>query len=417
MTKVWLNLSGTTAQSFSIGGTAGPTIRQGVSMPDDGDGNDGDIYTQYGASPNLYQKVGGTWISIVPSDFVRQELPIGSWTTVSTLSTYIGVINGDFEAAFMSRFGDAVLANWDASVYASLTLTSAAVDAWADQVAGYSLSQSNSAMKPAYNATGLNGMPAITSAGDDRILSANAFQPPPGCFVFVVAQRGTQTAGTSPIKALVSCSPTSGDDMGIFVWRPATDVAQIRVTGGMLCSGYTDGVYNNSFSSGTIAVLRSKWTTTTANNEMSTNGGTFTYASTGTPLNNEAAFRVFGGSTSVADNFFSGAISQIVVVDPTLLPDSGSAEEISDIESALAWKWGIQSAFPSDHIAKNTEVELPAVSEGKQYVFKDETGLAENYPIHIQASNTDVYVITAGYGSVSLVYTGGEWQVIREVIP
>lgn len=72
-----------------------------------------------------------------------------------------------------SDLGADLLGYWDAEVFASLTLAGSLVNAWADQVGGYSLAQTIGSLKPIYSATSLNGRPGVTFDGtDDYLLSA-----------------------------------------------------------------------------------------------------------------------------------------------------------------------------------------------------------------------------------------------------
>jgi hypothetical protein len=68
---------------------------------------------------------------------------------------------------------------WDASRSDLVTQSGGLVSAWADSVAGFSLTQATGATKPTYNATGFNGGPVLTFDGvDDCVLSAG-FGPLP----------------------------------------------------------------------------------------------------------------------------------------------------------------------------------------------------------------------------------------------
>lgn len=54
------------------------------------------------------------------------------------------------------------IADWDASIFASLTFNGSNISAWADQSAtGKNLSQGTASKQPLYSATGLNGHPAL----------------------------------------------------------------------------------------------------------------------------------------------------------------------------------------------------------------------------------------------------------------
>lgn len=64
---------------------------------------------------------------------------------------------------------------WDATNFASLTIVSGAVSAWADLKAGISLTQATAGSRPAYDAVGMGGQPCLTFDGtDDRLFSTGA---------------------------------------------------------------------------------------------------------------------------------------------------------------------------------------------------------------------------------------------------
>lgn len=93
MTKVWLNLSGTTAETFSLGKN-GVTVHHGTDTPINAVGEDGDLYIQTGSSPGFFQRSEGIWKSLVPSSFRRQQVPSGSTGTVSSSTTYVAIVFG-----------------------------------------------------------------------------------------------------------------------------------------------------------------------------------------------------------------------------------------------------------------------------------------------------------------------------------
>lgn len=89
---------------------------------------------------------------------------------------------------------------WDATNFASLTIASGAVSAWADLVAGVSVTQGTAASRPAYDAVGMNGQPCLTFDGtDDRLFSTGA--------------AGTYPIGATPGEiwaVLINDAPASG---------------------------------------------------------------------------------------------------------------------------------------------------------------------------------------------------------------
>lgn len=87
---VWNNLGGTTAPNFTIGKN-GATLHQGTTAPSNATGKDGDIYVRTGASPGLFQKRSGAWVSVSEDTFSRQAIINGATGTINDLATYVGV--------------------------------------------------------------------------------------------------------------------------------------------------------------------------------------------------------------------------------------------------------------------------------------------------------------------------------------
>lgn len=81
--------------------------------------------------------------------------------------------------------GAGLLAFWDAEDPASLELSGASVTNWTDRRSGYVVTQATAANKPSYDATALNGRPAVFGdAVDDRL----ALVPVPAALIGVAIE-------------------------------------------------------------------------------------------------------------------------------------------------------------------------------------------------------------------------------------
>jgi hypothetical protein len=89
------NIAGTIKSAFRIG-LNGPSVRQGTVAPNvvPTDGNDGDVYIQYGATSKFWQRRGGVWINIGSDAFSRTPVATGSYSVLAS-DHYLGVnVNG-----------------------------------------------------------------------------------------------------------------------------------------------------------------------------------------------------------------------------------------------------------------------------------------------------------------------------------
>lgn len=92
MPLVKINAAGTTSSTFRIG-KSGPTIFQGASTPSNTDGANGDLYIRTGSAARIFQKRSGTWSVPEPTAFSREEVVAGQTVSISSLTTYVAIIN------------------------------------------------------------------------------------------------------------------------------------------------------------------------------------------------------------------------------------------------------------------------------------------------------------------------------------
>lgn len=99
-----------------------------------------------------------------------------------------------------SDLGASLLAAWDAG--SGVTQSGGLVSSWASSVGGYALAQATGSLKPAYNATGVNGRPSIDFDGVDDFLNYEACPFPVSaatCELWMLARNdaGDATARTA----------------------------------------------------------------------------------------------------------------------------------------------------------------------------------------------------------------------------
>lgn len=170
----------------------------------------------------------------------------------------------------------------DAEKASSLSIVSGAVQTWVDTVAGASFTQATATARPAYNATGLNNRPCVTSDGVDDYLRAPTHPYPSGatpCEIWILANylgadtgsggkyfwveggtantsrqiartnvsnqnrfRGTAGNGTATVNA----TTPAGSITGIHVLRVIFEATQVsvQVDGGAITTAALGGTMN-----------------------------------------------------------------------------------------------------------------------------------------------------------------------------
>lgn len=221
---------------------------------------------------------------------------------------------------------------WDAADGATLTIVSGKISAWADKSGnGYTASQGTAGNRPAYDATGINGQPAILYTANPQTLTASTLSAAANVSTHYAAVRIDSVAAYRPI---------------LYSDAAAGYALRFTSTNGYLvlesAAAHTIGTATSS-NLGTlpyVAVVGCVYDQPSGAFSLYVNGtltgsGTDTYG--------------FAGSTGVEIGWdgggsFNGEIGEIVRCDSTL----GTTDR-QKLEGYLAWKWGAQATLPGGH--------------------------------------------------------------------
>jgi hypothetical protein len=210
--------------------------------------------------------------------------------------------------------GASLLGFWDAERAGTITQIGGAVSAWADVVAGYTVTQAGASAKPVLSATGFNGRPVITFDGVDDFLEMAAVPFPTGaapCEIWILVD---QISPTSDAINKVAFS-YGGDTTSVerIVGRLATG----GVNRGYMVSG-TGGAAPSATASGTVPfdgrhVVRGVVTATDFSALIDNTSAVTvaTVSSTGT-----SRVRIGANSLVTAASFFKGGVNSVLVTAP-----------------------------------------------------------------------------------------------------
>ncbi|SES23382.1 hypothetical protein, partial [Sphingobium sp. YR768] len=265
------------------------------------------------------------------------------------------VFQAEYDATWTpERLGTAVVGWFDAASTVSLTLSDSKVSAWRNRgVAAVSLVQATAAKRPTYSATGWDGTrPCLSSNGapDGPILVATTDAMKGVRWIFVVAERATQdeTNLSATVRGIASTADASGNRIYLAVSTSGADAAQTAVR------LYSSGTGGSSVSATPWAIGSKALVFGGAGSTVSIglNGGTPSGAGTLGTTSVSVGFALFGLSEAGGGNVvarFAGKIAEVLVIDPTLLPNGGSTFDRQKIEGYLAHKWGIQNSLAAGH--------------------------------------------------------------------
>lgn len=103
---IYGNLRGTFSPKFKIG-KSGPTIWQDILPPDNGIGQDGDLFVVQDSSAQLYSKVSGNWFRIESENYGHLATTYrGVALTVATADTVIAVLRNPYTADSNTTLAD-----------------------------------------------------------------------------------------------------------------------------------------------------------------------------------------------------------------------------------------------------------------------------------------------------------------------
>lgn len=214
-----------------------------------------------------------------------------------------------------SALGSSLIDMWDAEKPATLTLSGAAVSAWASAKNGYSAAQAVSASKPIYSATGFNGRANVDFDGaDDSLTYSGVGVLPVGaspCEIWALVDQQALAADTSP-----RCIIGYGGDVAGISRRLVRAVvgginrAQMVVgNGGINTVTITD---TDTDLSGNH-VIRAQFGATTAS--LSVDGGAPTTAPA-IPNTSDVRTRIGAINFNTAQSFWNGGIPFVAITTP-----------------------------------------------------------------------------------------------------
>ncbi|SES23333.1 hypothetical protein, partial [Sphingobium sp. YR768] len=265
------------------------------------------------------------------------------------------VFQAEYDATWTpERLGAAVVGWFDAASTISLTLVDNKVAAWKNRgVAALSIGQVTAAKRPAYNSAGWDATrPCLSSGGgnDGPILTGPISTLSGNRWLFIVAERAVQDATntSTALRALVSTGDAAGNRVYPSVLLPSSDAAQTGFR--VQASGTGGGAAQVApWAIDTKAVLFSSiGATMGAGINGATPSGTAALGS-GSPVTEFGIFGLVGSATTDKASRLAGKISEVLVIDPTLLPNGGSTFDRQKIEGYLAHKWGIQNSLAAGH--------------------------------------------------------------------
>jgi len=228
-----------------------------------------------------------------------------------SLGLRLGLNKGAKAAAWTPLdLGGSLYDMWDAERAAQLTLSGAAVTAWASAKNGYSAAQGVGASRPAYSATSFNGRPGVTFDGsDDELTFAGVGVFPTGATPSEIWALVDQTALPADTSNRMTASYGAGSTLRRALSRTVvTGVNRGRADAGngTVSVTATDSLVDLSGRH----VLRGVVTATDVSAAI--DGATATTAAA-VPATDVTRVRLGANSSTTAANFFQGVISLIAV--------------------------------------------------------------------------------------------------------
>jgi hypothetical protein len=238
---------------------------------------------------------------------------------------------------------------WDAQDSSTVTLSGPSnVSSWADKSG-----QSNIAATGAASPTYITGS-GILFNGTSQYLTTAYTANPSAESLFIVA---TWT-GTSPLSyELIGASGTNGRQYAIKNYGSSNTVQW--EAGGTNPTGYgaTSGVVANAqfLTTGTYRPIEGGSTSLNGSNQSTRGAISFP---------GPATTNIGVGFTTQLSNYFQGTINEIIIYNREVTTD-----ERQQVEGYLAYKWGLQSNFPSSQPYKinppfQNTIILPTVPSG-----------------------------------------------------
>jgi hypothetical protein len=260
----------------------------------------------------------------------------------------------------ITALGDDLLGFWDAEDAATLTLSGGKVSAWADKIGAYTPAQATEANQPVYDATSLNGRPAVEFDGTAHHLTLASVPFPTGgteCEIWMLA-RNSRPGATTALNTFFAYGNTGTVGTARYLGRVgASGVNRNRAVGG-------DGSANFS-ANGTavdtegIHVFRGKFLADGVTGEVDgqvdgeaagTLGGTST-----------TRLRIGANASTTAANFALIDVNKILVTRPL------SDAKATRLRQWLATLGGVALYSPFEETIDPTEWETISLAEPYAY--------------------------------------------------
>lgn len=253
------------------------------------------------------------------------------------------------------------LALWlDAADEASITLNGSNVSQWRDRSGnGRNVAQSTASSQPQYEATGLNGKPALNSLTSRFLASgATALLRNVNSATFVAVSRFetplTGGVGNAPLL-FVSISTASSTTRFALNAFPSPGTAGTYSVGGrrLDADGFTTVVSSVAITANPViwmgnADYANAQANTWLNGVPDISGATFRTAGN-TSDTNSLGFGVFNASSANLQIYNNTRISEAIILHGAL-----STTDRQRLEGYLAWKWDLEANLPAGHPFKNT---------------------------------------------------------------
>jgi len=230
----------------------------------------------------------------------------------------------------------------DAADKTSMTLSGSTVTQWKDKSGNGR--NGTGAGTPTYSSSSFNGNPSITFSGSPQSFTGSLTNTSNTVTVFTVIKYTTFVGNDQRIVSLgvpgqldytnvAYCVPIT--TYGTTPNRLATsrnqstksDFGPITTGSSFLTSTVYNGTDGRLFVNGTLASYEGP-------NSSTENFGYTTYA-------------IATGAGGQGSDFFRGEISEVIIYHAAL-----NTTQRQQVESYLAWKWGLQTSLPSDHTYK-----------------------------------------------------------------
>lgn len=225
----------------------------------------------------------------------------------------------------------------DAADASTVTTVSGVVSEWRDKSGkNRHFTQETAANRPAYSATGFNGLPSITFDGTNDSIQFASKLATADTWVLLLTQFAVTGVAHVPF-----CSSTSGSSVN--------DINNVRfltigTRAGFGGIGGAGDSFVDPYASNVPYIFN--WSQA-VNGNLRTNGVT---VSTGTP-DKDAAATVSNTTQLGTDgygNFHKGNLQEIIIA-----PSTPSLQIIEKIEGYIAHKWGLTASLPADHPYRN----------------------------------------------------------------